>query len=177
MAFIGIQVLSSKAAEEYSALNRAATAAKGEMNWEKAIALLQKAKRLRGNLYEDTRLAKFLQQAGRFDEAMIEIQWLIDHSHDCVAGIEHQLEIASQCHHANRMFCIHREAALICKREKRKVLQVLHESEYERWQLLNEKLRRRVEAVTKQRSREWKAARAEGPAAMQAYRNKWCGGQ
>jgi len=58
-------------------LNRRATAARDEKNWDKAIGLLQQAKRHEGQGYRDTRLAMYLQQGGRFEEAMREFEWLL----------------------------------------------------------------------------------------------------
>lgn len=63
-----------------AALNREATQAKKAGDMTRAVSLLREAKARQGDLYHDTRLAKFLQQAGRVDEALAEIQWLLDKS-------------------------------------------------------------------------------------------------
>ena len=76
----GITVHRSESQNACAALNREATQAKKAGDIDRAVALLQKAKAIAGQDYDDTRLAKFLEAAGRFDEAMVEVKWLLDNS-------------------------------------------------------------------------------------------------
>jgi tetratricopeptide (TPR) repeat protein len=169
-----IQVHRSADAEQYAALNREATVAKRAGDWGQAIALLRKAKAIRGDLYDDTRLAKVLQQAGRFDEAKDEIQWLLDHANTWAEQrLSHQSRSMRRRMQASHVARIHREAALVCKREKRSDLQKHHEAERERWWAIHEKLAPLVDAEEQQRKAEWEAARTGGRDAMDAYMKKW----
>lgn len=45
------------------------------------IAVLRQRKALAGDRWESDQLAQDLQHAGRFDEAMEEIQWSLDNNH------------------------------------------------------------------------------------------------
>lgn len=67
--------------EETAALMREATAAKNVGDWPRAIDCLQRAKMRMGSGHTIDawlRLPVFLQQAGRFSEAMTEFAWLIE---------------------------------------------------------------------------------------------------
>lgn len=165
---------SSDSARQFAELNREATKAKAAGNWDAAIALLRKAKAIRGALYDDVRLAKFLQQAGRFDEAITEIQWLIDHANawaeETLSNHPRSMRRQQQAGHMSR---IHREAALICKREKMENLRRQHEAEHLRWRDIFEKLEPVVEAERQRRKDEFARAQASGPEAMKAYLKKW----
>jgi hypothetical protein len=59
-----VEVSHSPDALQVAALNREATAAKRAGDWARACALLAQAKAIEGEAYAQTRLAKFLQQAG-----------------------------------------------------------------------------------------------------------------
>lgn len=169
-----ISVKHSEEAIRYAALNRNATVAKKAGDWDFAVSLLREAKALRGDLYEDDRLAKFLQQSGRFEEAMSEIQWLLDHAHAWAEqNMPHQTRVVRRCQQASHTARVHRAAALICKREKRYDLRRLHENECERWLLIHERLAALVESENNTRQEEWEAARANGRAAMDAFMKKW----
>lgn len=109
---------------QYHRLNREATQAKGH-DWSRAVALLREAKSLEGDHYCDTRLAKFLQEAGRFDEALAEIQWLLDRVHVRLSPNVSGSKRARL--RARVMADIHRDAALICGREGRADLAAEHE--------------------------------------------------
>lgn len=127
--------------EEYR-LERQATALKQVGDWAGAIDCLKKAQAIRGPLEDDTRLAKFLQQAGLFDEAMEEIQRLIDGSLTWAEGhFGHRPRSVRRCQQASWLARIHKDAALICKREKRQEMRVQHEMESERWWAINHQLR------------------------------------
>lgn len=102
--------------EEYR-LDREATACRRAGDWAGAIAALRQRKALMGVEWADDKLAKYLQQAGRFDEAMDEIQWLLDHSQARERqALGHQPVSAQQAGHATNCMLIHRAAALICRR-------------------------------------------------------------
>jgi hypothetical protein len=67
--------------EETAALMREATAAKNVRDWPRAIDCLQRAKMRMGSGHTIDawlRLPVFLQQAGRFSEAMAEFAWLVE---------------------------------------------------------------------------------------------------
>ncbi len=119
--------------EEYQ-LERQATAHKQAGNWAGAIDCLRRAQAIRGPLYADTRLAKYLQQAGFFDVAMQEIQTLIDGSFAWAEGhFGHQPHSVRRCQQAGWLARLHQDAALICKREGEKDRQAHHEAEAEHW--------------------------------------------
>ena len=106
-------------AEDYK-LDRQATALKkaGDMNG--AVAALRKRKALLGLLYDDTKLAKYLQEAGYFDEAMAEIQWLLDTNQARLAQLITSPRVSQNqrlASHARGCGAFHRAAALICKRQ------------------------------------------------------------
>lgn len=169
-----IQVYRSPDVERYASLNRAATVAKRAGDWGQAVALLREAKAVRGDLYDDARLAKVLQQAGHFDEAKEEIQWLLDHANTWAEQhLSHQPRSVRRRQQASHIARIHREAALVCKREKRSDLQKHHEAERQRWWAIYEKLSPLVDAEEQQRKAEWEAARAGGRQAVDAYMKKW----
>lgn len=144
--------------EQYQ-LDRQATALKKAGDWGGAIAALQKRKAIMGLQWQDDKLAKYLQAAGRFDEAMTEIQWLLDNSHAwAVASFSHQPASTLLKQRATRRSQIHGAAALICKRAKRADLQAEHERLRDACWELKEKLTPVAEADMKQRMRAWNAA-------------------
>ena len=49
-------------------------------DWSGAANALHQQKRLLGRYWTNIELAKVLQHAGRFDEALSEIEWLLVHS-------------------------------------------------------------------------------------------------
>lgn len=158
----------------YAALNREATVAKSAGDWDQAISLLREAKAIQGDLYEDARLAKFLQQAGRFDEALAEIQWLLDRANTWAEQhFFHQPRAIRRRQQASYVARTHREAALICKREKRSDLRQHHEAEQRRWWAIREKLTPLAEAEEQQRRDEWAVASAGGPQEIAAFIKKW----
>lgn len=146
--------------EVFAALNRDATQAKQAGDWEAAVALLYKAKAHQGDLYHDTRLAKFLQQSGQLDEALKEIQWLVDRSStwaksmfgDQPASVLQRQRVIWLAH-------IHRDAMLICKRAKRLDLRAEHEKRRDAYWNLLEKLEPLAEADTEARSGEQRRVR------------------
>ncbi|MBX9610315.1 MAG: hypothetical protein K2X51_01675 [Burkholderiales bacterium] len=108
-------------------LERSATRKKKSGDLTGAVDDLLEVKRLAGAEYADTRLAKYLQAAGRFDEALEEIGALISDSQHYVKTIfSHQPVTVQQCQRAQWLMRIHKDAALICKREKRFDLAALH---------------------------------------------------
>lgn len=114
-------------AEEYR-LDRHATALKRAGDLDGAIAALRQRKALMGVQYTDDKLAKYLQAAGRFDEAMTEIQWLLDQIQawsEVMFG--HQPLSVRQTQRTSWRGRVHGHAALICKREGRGDLQAEHE--------------------------------------------------
>jgi tetratricopeptide (TPR) repeat protein len=127
--------------QEFSRLNKDATAAKQRGDLREAVRLLRTAKQRRGLMYAETRLAKFLQQAGLFDEAIEEIEWLIEHSnHWAETLFGHQPRIVRRCQQAGWIERIHRDAALICKREKRVDLEAFHQEKTQHWLKIHKSL-------------------------------------
>ena len=108
-------------------LDREATALKKAGDMEGAVAALRKRKALMGLEYRDDKLAKYLQAAGRFDEAMTEIEWLL-----------------ASCH------SFYGAAVLICQREKRHDLKAIHEQRRDAYMQLREKLEPLARAESKQ---------------------------
>ena len=135
-----VQVDDSEEGRRYAELNRAASAAK-ERSYDEAIALLYEAKALKGDFYDDTRLAKFLQIAGRFDDAMAEIHWLTQK-----AGVHAELLVSQksaavlQMIRLGRLINAHEAAVLICKRQGRIDLQREHQQRLDMLRPMREKL-------------------------------------
>ena len=103
----------------YAELNRQATQVKSS-SYAQAVVLLKEAKAIKGDSYVDTRLAKFLQSAGQFDEALSEIQWLIDRSHAWALDMfSHQPQSVLLRQRAVRRAEIYDAAVLICTRQGR----------------------------------------------------------
>ena len=108
--------------EHYAELNRQATEAKN-ISYAQAVALLQEAKQIMGEQYEETRLAKFMQQAGQFDGAIAEIDWLVSKAPQQVARDAEHLPQEEQAYFlALKLSDIYEAAALICKRAGRQEL-------------------------------------------------------
>lgn len=127
--------------QEFSRLNKDATAAKQRGDWREAVRLLRTAKQRQGPMYAETRLAKFLQQAGLFDEAIEEIEWLIEHSnHWAETLFGHQPRSVRRCQQAGWIGRVHRDAALICKREKRLDLEAFHQEKAQHWLKIHKSL-------------------------------------
>lgn len=155
---------------EAARLNKQATALKKAGDMPGAIAALRRVKALQSELYQDTRLAKFLQQAGQLDAALVEIQWLLDRSQaQAQASLGHQSSSVIQCQHAGWCARIHADAALICKRAKRSDLQAQHELLRGRYASIRERLQPVVRAESKAKFSAWEEAKKQGIKAMQAF--------
>jgi hypothetical protein len=118
------------ASEQYQ-LDRQSTALKKAGDFNGAIAALRKRKALLGVLYDDTKLAKYLQEAGFFEEAMAEIEWLIATTPERVARITPSPTVSPITRQAQQArFCgsFHRTAALLCKRQGLPDLRKHHET-------------------------------------------------
>lgn len=144
--------------EQYQ-LDRQATALKKAGDLKGAIAALQKRKAIMGLQWQDDKLAKYLQAAGRFDEAMAEIQWLLDNSHAWAQALfSHQPTSVQLLQRTIRRGQIHGAAALICKRAKHHDLQAQHERLGNACWDLREKITPVAEADMKQRTQAFDAA-------------------
>lgn len=122
-------------------LNREATRLKKAGDIDGAIDALYERKALMAIEYRDDKLAKYLQAAGRFDEAMEEIDWLLETCQAyCLAMFAHQPTSVIQSQRCHHMAKIHAAAVLICKREKRPDMQAQHETQKNKYQTLREKL-------------------------------------
>lgn len=144
--------------EQYQ-LDRLATELKKAGDWDGAINALRRRKALLGDLWVDDKLAKYLQEAGRFDESMSEIQWLLSHSQQYVRRmLGHQPVSVQQAQHAGRCARLHASAVLICKKGGESNLQAQHEQLAQRYGAIRE----RLEPI----------ARAERKARINAMRSK-----
>ncbi|OGB58423.1 MAG: hypothetical protein A2503_10070 [Burkholderiales bacterium RIFOXYD12_FULL_59_19] len=169
----GVELGNKFEESEYSRLNKQATAYKKAGDMASAVAVLQQAKALCGSEYADTRLAKFLQAAGLFDEAMLEIQWLLDHSQSWAQALfGHQPASVIECQLAGWRSRVHADAALICKRAKRADLQTKHEQLQRHQADINLQLRAISEIDRKAKFIAWEAAKAKGADAMTNYLKK-----
>lgn len=153
--------------EQYQ-LDRQATALKKAGDLNGAVAALRKRKALLGVLYDDTKLAKYLQEAGHFDEAMAEIQWLLDTNQQRLAeSITSPTVSASarQASHARWCGSFHRAAALICKRQGQPAQRQHHEDVADKyfaiWERLDPLGEQDSEAQLERRRVERKAAWTE----------------
>lgn len=103
--------------EVFADLNRRATKARSDGDMGLAVDLLQQAKQRQGDNYEDTRLALYLQHAGRLDESMAEFDWLLDHVDAQVETVfGHCVPIARAEIKARRRSQIHDKARLAAQR-------------------------------------------------------------
>jgi len=158
--------------EEYQ-LERQATAHKQAGDWAGAITCLMRAQAIRGPLHADTRLAKYLQQAGLFDEAMQEIQDLIDGGFAWAEGnFGHQPPSVRRRQQAGWLARLHQDAALICRREKQKDRQAHHEAEAERWRKTRDLIEPVAEQDKKRERQQWEEAKSKGAAAMTGFFEK-----
>lgn len=158
---------------EASQLNKQATALKKAGDMSAAVAVLREVKAISGDTYADTRLAKYLQQAGLFEEAMDEIQWLIDNSQSWAWEMfGHQPASVVECQLAGWRSRIHADAALISKRAKRDDLQSKHEQLHRHYADCDQQLRPVAETDRKAKLIAWEVAKAQGADAMKAYLKK-----
>lgn len=113
----GVSITSSMAFsvdEEAAALNREATQWKKSGDWDKAIAALQKISGGAG-----LRLPSFLQQAGRFEEAMEEFNRLLGEVDANAADMfSHQPEFIQKGQALHVKATIYDKMRLACKRQK-----------------------------------------------------------
>lgn len=131
--------------QEYE-LDRKATALKRDGDLDGAIKALYQRKAILGIGYMDTKLAKYLQAAGRFEEAMTEIQWMLNNSHEwALTFFGHHPSSVILEQRTSWRIRIHKDAELICKRAKNQKLQLEHEQQRQVLLPILEKLR----AVTK----------------------------
>ncbi len=126
--------------EQYQ-LDRQATACKKAGDWLGAVAALQKRKALMGIHYDDAKLSKYLQAAGRFDEALAEIQWLVDNSHARASALfGHQPPSVRLLQHTIHTAQVYDAAVLICKREKQPELTAKFAASSQQYWALHERL-------------------------------------
>ncbi|MBX9836008.1 MAG: hypothetical protein K2X65_07510 [Burkholderiaceae bacterium] len=162
--------LSTAVLEQSAALEKKATALKKEGDWDGAIAALRKAKALHGGLYQSTRLAKFLQQAGHLEEALQEIEWLVEHSQEWAkAMFAHQPAAVLQRQRVGWLIRVHGDAVLICKRTKRSDLQAEHEQKKDAYASLLEQINPVADAERTALAKGWEKARESGRRAMAAF--------
>lgn len=155
-------------------LDRRATALRKAGDLNGAIEVLLRRKDMLGVQWADDKLAKYLQHAGRFDESLVEIQWLLDNSQARIRAIAaHQTPSSQQAGHATFSAHIHRAAALICKREGRTDLEAQHAERARRYMAISKHLQPIVRAEAKAKREDWKAAVRDGPTAIRAFFEKW----
>lgn len=140
--------------DEYLAdLNRQATAAKDRKDWDSAVQMLRQAKAHQGEMYQDTRLASFLQQSGLFDEAMAEFEWLLQRvPEQCKAQAASQSQTYLHSCMARRYETVHNAIRIAAKRAKKADLVEKHRALVDTYQSEVEKLEPILE-------REWKEER------------------
>lgn len=156
--------------EVHAALNRQATQAKAAGDWDQAVHLLREAKARKGEAYDDTRLAKLLQQAGRLDEGLAEIQWLEDHSMAWARGLfAHQPATVMQCQRVKHLIEIEEAAVLMCKRAKRADLMAVHQAKLTTHETLLARLEPIADADEERDRAAWDLARSQGGRAMDAF--------
>ncbi|MBS0476267.1 MAG: hypothetical protein JSR28_14130 [Proteobacteria bacterium] len=127
--------------EVYASLNRKATQAKVRGDWTQAVHLLRQAKAHRGNSYDDTRLAKFLQQAGQLDEALTEIAWLVERSQwQAQEAYGHLRASSIQLARVMQLLEIYEAAILISKRARRADLQLQHQIRRDQYEAIRMRL-------------------------------------
>jgi len=115
-------------------LDRQAAELKKSGDVSGAVLVLQRRKAIFGVEWSDTRLAKYLQAAGRFDESMAEIEWLLKNSQSRAARLfGHQPVIVRQGQHATHCGLVLKASALICEREGRLDLAAQHQERSERY--------------------------------------------
>lgn len=154
--------------EEYQ-LDRRATALRKAGDWDGAIDALRRRKELMGEQWADDKLAKYLQRAGRFDEAMAEIAWLVEHAQAWAAwGFAHQPASVLQRQRAGYLARVHGAAMLICKREARADLLAHHQARRDAYAALRERLKPVADADRRRLAQRWEAARQEGRASISA---------
>jgi hypothetical protein len=140
--------------EVYAALNRDATQARRSGDLERAVALLRQAKAHRGDLYEETRLAKYLQKAGALDEALAEIQWLRDRSAAWAKEMfGHQPPAVRLLAQVRRQAALEAAAALICKRSGRPDLEAAYRRQFEVYAGIRDRMTPVARADTDERLR------------------------
>ncbi|MDP3652445.1 MAG: hypothetical protein Q8R67_12255 [Rhodoferax sp.] len=151
--------------EIFADLNRRATDAKAQKDWSTAIELLRQAKARQGDEYQEPRLALFLQQAGRFDEAMVEIEWLLARiSSQCDAQFPNASTLLQQYSIASRHASIHEKARLICHREKRHEMAASHQILHDQFQKKADALGRRMD---RERQKKHEALQSMAPRTVQ----------
>lgn len=150
--------------EVLAELNRRATESKHAGDWGAAVALLQQAKARQGDMYEDTRLALFLQQAGRFDEAMAEFSWLLEQAHpQCEAEFPHQSTTVRRAAVASRRARIHDKIRLACQRETRLDMADAHQALSKAFWAEQKALKPEIEAARVAEAKRWEEVRLKGP--------------
>lgn len=155
--------------DEYQ-LDRQATACKKAGDWDGAIAALYQRKALLGVQWTDTKLAKYLQQAGRLDEALAEVQWLVEHSQAWAAAcFAHQSASVMQCQRAGYLVRVYGDAVLICKRAKRADLQAQYQQRQDAYNQIRDRLEPLAQADRQRLAKGWERAVEQGPQAMQAH--------
>lgn len=151
-------------------LNKVATALKRDGDMKGAIAALRRVKVLSGKAYAETRLAKFLQEAGNTEQALKEIDWLLNHSHAWAkAMFGHQPESIMERQRLGWCSRIHADAVLICKRAKRPDLQAMHEQERELMRLEIDAITPQAVADKEARRVAWETAKLGGAAGITAF--------
>ena len=155
--------------QEYR-LDREATALKKAGDMDGAIKALFQRKALMGIEYRDDKLAKYLQAAGRFDEALAEIEWLLATCHAfSFATFAHQPASVIQSQRCSQMAGIHAAAVLIYQREKRADLQDHHNQKKETYGSLRQRLEPLAKADKKQLEEDLKTSQAQGNTALRTF--------
>lgn len=150
---ITITVSHSETDKKIAALHREATRYK-DVDWDKAIACLQEAavlmRKNKKSIHEVDRwlrLPVFLQQAGRFDEAMQEFKQLLK---EVKPRVKRELArvpypTAVELHTHLNYYHIYDKMRMVCKRQKLVVETKEYQALYEQHKLIHAELRPIVE--------------------------------
>lgn len=137
--------------EELIRLNREATNAKKIKDWDRAIECLRLAVARTGSV-SSLRLALFLQQAGRFDEAMMEFEMLLQDTKPRVEKeLAHAGPYARRSAVASNLMRIYDKMRLACQRQKLPELAAQYGKLHDQHWAIHQKLRPLAQAERKKK--------------------------
>ena len=142
---------------EWYQLNKQATAFKKSGQMDEAIAALYRVKEIKGVDYDDDKLAKYLQAAGRYDEAIEVIEQMLEDAIPAYAkNLNHQPKSVEDAGRIRYCMRLCGSALLICKREKRPDVAHRFEQLGDQYRELWEWLEPIAAAELKQKNNDWK---------------------
>lgn len=140
--------------DDYYELQKLATVFKDKKQWDFALACLYKAKQIaqKDGVYPElqyiTRLALFLQQAGKFEESKSELKWIYEktehYSTYLVENLSSNQALLQKSFKLNYLSHLFDKARLIYKREKQleeaEQFALISKQYQEEWKYINELL-------------------------------------